>query len=175
MISFNMINISKGSAVHSPRAQCDKKAYHRFMKQTLEAQQNLFIKQDEIVKIETENGKVKGVYSKTGIFYTTKALIITAGTFLHGIIHIGATSFEAGRSGEFASNELADCLTNLGFQTQRLKTGTPFRIFKRSIDFSELEKYEGDAKIYPFSLQTDKKRFGKQRRLLDNIYKRKYS
>jgi tRNA uridine 5-carboxymethylaminomethyl modification enzyme len=127
------------------------------MKQTLEQQENLFLKQDEIVNIKVENGRVSGVYSKTGIFYATKALVITAGTFLHGIIHIGGTSFESGRSGEFASNELAECLTNLGFETKRLKTGTPFRIFKKSINFDELECYGGDSKIYPFSFQTDRK------------------
>jgi tRNA uridine 5-carboxymethylaminomethyl modification enzyme len=154
MISFNMINVSKGVAVHSPRAQCDKNLYHIEMKKTLEKQENLAIKQDEVVKVAVENGKVAGVFSKTGIFYPAKAVIITAGTFLHGMIYIGSTTYSAGRAGEFASDELATCLTDLGFETKRLKTGTPFRILRNSVNFENLEKYCGDDVVHSFSFQT---------------------
>ncbi len=156
MLSFNMINISKGVAVQSPRAQCDKKIYSREMKKTLEKQENLTLKQDEIIGIKTANFKIEGVYSKTGIFYETKNLIITAGTFLNGVIHIGDTSFFAGRSGEFASQELAESIKILGFETSRLKTGTPVRIFKNSIDFTDLQKYSGDDVLEPFSFSTSR-------------------
>ncbi|MCP4481320.1 MAG: tRNA uridine-5-carboxymethylaminomethyl(34) synthesis enzyme MnmG [bacterium] len=157
MISFNMINISKGPAVHSPRAQCDKHAYHRHMKVVLERQKNLVIKQDEIVELKVEGGTVCGVVTRNGLFYESKAVILTAGTFLHGKIFIGKTVFEAGRSGEFPSNELAKNITKLGFKTSRLKTGTPFRVLGSSINKNELEVHSGDAKIYPFSLSTDKR------------------
>jgi tRNA uridine 5-carboxymethylaminomethyl modification enzyme len=157
MISFNMINISKGAAVHSPRAQCDKKKYHKYMKKVLENQENLTIKQDEIISLEVKNNEIKGVYSKIGVFYKAKSVVITAGTFLHGLIHVGDVTYQAGRACEQPSNELADCLVNLGFETKRLKTGTPFRILKSSINFDELEFYKGDEEISPFSFHTDKK------------------
>ncbi|MDR0676467.1 MAG: tRNA uridine-5-carboxymethylaminomethyl(34) synthesis enzyme MnmG [Elusimicrobiota bacterium] len=155
MISFNMINISKGVAVHSPRAQCDKNLYHVEMKKILEKQENLTIKQDEITNIKIKNDKIEGVYSKTKIFYRAKAVIITTGTFLNGRVYIGDISFSAGRIGEFASNDLAECIKKLGFKTKRLKTGTPFRILKKSVNFEKLEKYCGDEKINSFSFQTN--------------------
>ncbi len=155
LISFNMINISKGAAVISPRAQCDKIVYHIEMKKTLENQENLYIKQDEIIDILTENDVALGVLSKTNIKYFAKAIILTSGTFLNGKIFIGKTSFPAGRMGEFPSIELSDNLEKKGFIRTRLKTGTPFRILKNSINFTDLGKYEGDEKIEPFSFKTD--------------------
>ena len=155
LISFNMINISKGAAVISPRAQCDKIVYHIEMKKTLENQENLYIKQDEIIDILTENDVALGVLSKTNIKYFAKAIILTSGTFLNGKIFIGKTSFPAGRMGEFPSIELSDNLKKKGFIRTRLKTGTPFRILKNSINFTDLGKYEGDEKIEPFSFKTD--------------------
>lgn len=157
LISFNMINISKGAAVISPRAQCDKIVYHIEMKKVLENQVNLYIKQDEIIDILTENNTTIGAISKTKIKYYAKAIILTAGTFLNGKIFIGNISYNAGRAGEFASIGLSDNLEKKGFIRSRLKTGTPVRILKNSIDFTNLDKYKGDEIIEPFSFQTDSK------------------
>jgi tRNA uridine 5-carboxymethylaminomethyl modification enzyme len=157
LIQFSMLNLSKGPAVQSPRAQCDKFLYRTEMKKSLEEQENLDIKQTEIIKINIKNGSIVGVTTKTGLTYETKAVIITTGTFLNGVIHIGDTTFNAGRSGEFPSIELAENLKNLGFEIKRLKTGTPVRVLKNSIDLKKLKTLFGDEKIKPFSFFTNEK------------------
>ncbi|MFC1566429.1 tRNA uridine-5-carboxymethylaminomethyl(34) synthesis enzyme MnmG [bacterium] len=155
MIQFRMLNMSKGPAVQSPRAQCDRELYHTHMKQVLEETQNLAIKQAEVSKILTKNSKAIGILTSTHEKYLADAVIITAGTFLKGIIHIGLKSFPAGRAWEFASNDLSENLLELGFKIKRLKTGTPVRIHKNSIDFSKVETQYGDNAIYPFSYRTE--------------------
>lgn len=149
-IQFRMLNASKGPAVWSPRAQVDRFAYAACMKQTLENTPNLFIKQGTIESLLIEEGSIKGVTTLEGISFAGKTLIISSGTFLRGLIHMGATQFEGGRSGDKPSKGLSAHLEKLGFRLGRLKTGTPPRINKRSIDFSKTEEQPGDP-FTPFS------------------------
>lgn len=135
-IHIRMLNTSKGPAVQALRAQADKKLYQITMKQTLEQQENLDIKQDLVEEILVEDGDVRGVLVRTGIVYQSLTVIVTTGTFLNGLIHIGEVNFPAGRAGELPSVKLSHSLRRLGFQIGRLKTGTPPRVNKRSIDFS---------------------------------------
>ncbi len=155
-IQFRMLNLSKGPAVWSLRAQADRILYNVCMRKLLEDTENLIIKQAMVEEIVVENGKVKGVVSSLGIFYGAKAVIITPGTFLNGLIHIGLDSFEAGRAGEFPSKRLSHSLKKLGLRLGRLKTGTPPRIDAKTIDFSKTEKQEGDYPPQPFSYSTEK-------------------
>ena len=155
MIQFRMLNRSKGRAVWAPRAQADKYAYRDEAIKILYSQENLSMAQDIVTKLVIENKKIVGVITERGIEYKTKAVIITAGTFLNGLIHIGEYSKEAGRIGELASIGLSDNLKSLGFEVGRLKTGTPARIDSKSIDYSVLETQYGDEEIYPFSYLTD--------------------
>ncbi|GAQ94888.1 tRNA uridine 5-carboxymethylaminomethyl modification enzyme [Thermodesulfovibrio aggregans] len=153
-IQFRMLNRSKGPAVWSLRAQADRILYNVYMRKLLEATENLFIKQAMVEEIVVENGKVKGVITSLGVFYGARAVIVTPGTFLNGLIHIGLDSFEAGRAGEFPSKRLSDSLKKLGLKLGRLKTGTPPRIDAKTIDFSKTEEQWGDFPPPPFSYST---------------------
>lgn len=144
-IQYRMLNASKGPAVWSPRAQADKYAYQTKMKQRLERTPNLCIKQGTSERLIVENNTIEGLITLEGIAYRAKAVIISSGTFLRGTIHIGETQFAGGRAGDKPSVGLSAHLEELGFRLGRLKTGTPPRINKRSIDFSELEEQKGDA------------------------------
>ena len=148
---LRMLNTSKGPAVYSLRAQADRKHYQAEMKHTLEKQENLFIKQAEIVDITVENGKIKSIETNIGAIYEIDSLIIATGTYLKGKIYIGETSFESGPDGVFPSNKLSDALKREGVELVRFKTGTPARINKNSIDFSKMEIQEGDKKPEAFS------------------------
>lgn len=154
-IQLKMLNTSKGPAVYSLRAQADRKKYQAEMKHTLEKQENLYLKQAEIVNITLENNKVKSVETNIGAIYDVDAIIIATGTYLKGKIFIGENSFESGPDGVFPSNSLSDCLKDLGVNLVRFKTGTPARINKKSIDFSKMEIQEGEKYIEAFSLEDE--------------------
>ena len=155
MIQIKMLNTSKGPAVHSLRAQADRKKYHAEMKHTLEKQENLFLKQGEIVDIKVENGKVVGIETAVGAIYGVKAVIVATGTYLKGKIFMGEFSQESGPDGVAAANKLSDSLKRIGIDLVRFKTGTPARINKRSIDFSKMEVQKGDENIVPFSFEDE--------------------
>ncbi len=156
-IQSRMLNKSKGPAVYSLRAQADRKKYGEEMKHVLEQQENLSIKQAEIVDIKVEDGKVKAVETNIGAIYNVKAVIIATGTYLKGKIFIGETNFESGPDGVFPANKLSECLNKLGIDLVRFKTGTPARINKRTVDFSKMEIQEGDEEIVPFSFENEAK------------------
>ncbi|HOK79719.1 MAG TPA: tRNA uridine-5-carboxymethylaminomethyl(34) synthesis enzyme MnmG [bacterium] len=153
-IQFRMLNTGKGTAVWSPRAQIDRLKYSDYMKHVLFHQKNLKLLQALVVKILEKNGKVDGVVLDSGEKIECKCLILCPGTFLNGIIHIGNQCFPAGRMGEFASKGITECLKELGFDVGRLKTGTPPRISKQSIDFSKVKEQPGDKTPVPFSYRT---------------------
>lgn len=155
MIQIKMLNTSKGPAVHSLRAQADRKKYHMEMKHTLEKQPNLYLKQAEIVDIKVEDGKVVAVETAVGAIYGVKAVIVATGTYLKGKIFMGEFSQESGPDGVSAANKLSDALKRIGVKLVRFKTGTPARVNKRSIDFSKMEVQKGDTKIVPFSFEDD--------------------
>ncbi len=162
MIQIKMLNTSKGPAVHSLRAQADRKRYQMEMKHTLERQENLELKQAEITKINVEDGKVKSIETDVGAIYNVKAVIVSTGTYLKGKIFIGEFSKESGPDGVFPSNKLSECLKDLGVKIVRFKTGTPARINRKSIDFSKMEVQKGDENIVPFSLDDEIKEFEQQ-------------
>lgn len=153
MIQIKMLNTSKGPAVHSLRAQADRKKYQMEMKHTLEKQENLYVKQGEIVDIQIENSQIKAIKTSTGAIYQVKSVILATGTYLKGKIFMGEFSQESGPDGVAAANELSDCLKILGINLVRFKTGTPARINRRSIDFSKMEVQKGDETIIPFSFE----------------------
>ena len=155
-IQYRMLNRGKGPAVHSLRAQADRVAYRTYMKHALERQENLFLKQDEIVSVETENGAVSAVVTAIGVRHSVKAVIIASGTFLGGRIIIGDYACESGPDGMAAAKPLTDSLRALGLRLQRFKTGTPPRIHRRSIDFAGMELQEGEDEIIPFSFETER-------------------
>ena len=165
-IQFRLLNTSRGPAVWSPRAQCDKKQYRITMRQLLEQQTNLVIKQAEVMDLvlETQRGKseaspakrVRGVRLLDRRNIEAKAVILTTGTFLNGLIHVGERSYPAGRSGEPASVMLGESLRALGFRCARLKTGTPPRLDGRTIDWNRFERQSGDPEPTPFSFRTEK-------------------
>ena len=157
-IQSRMLNTSKGPSVYSLRAQADRKKYQREMKHTLEKQENLFIKQAEIVDIGVKNGKVTYVETNIGAIYKIKSVILATGTYLKGKIFIGESSFESGPDGVFPANKLSDCLKKLGINLVRFKTGTPARVNKNSIDFSKMEIQNGDSDITPFSFENKPKK-----------------
>ncbi len=159
MIQIKMLNTSKGPAVHSLRAQADRKRYQMEMKHTLEKQPNLELKQAEITEIILEDGKVKSIETDIGAIYNVKSIIVATGTYLKGKIFIGDYSKESGPDGVFPANKLSECLKKLGVNLVRFKTGTPARINKKSIDFSKMEKQEGDKNIVPFSFEDKIKAF----------------
>ena len=154
-IQSRMLNTSKGPAVHSLRAQEDRKVYHIEMKHTLEKQENLFIKQAEIVDIGVEDGRIKSVETNIGAIYNVKTVILATGTYLKGKIFIGDVSYESGPDGVFPANKLSESLKKLGIEIVRFKTGTPARINKRSIDFSKMEIQNGDDEIEMFSFENE--------------------
>ena len=150
-IQSKMLNKSKGPAVYSLRAQADRKKYQQEMKHTLEKQENLSIKQAEIVDITVKNGEVHSIETNIGAVYKTKTVILATGTYLKGRIYIGETNFPSGPDGVFPANKLSHVLEKLGIELFRFKTGTPARINRKSIDFSKMEIQEGDDEIVPFS------------------------
>lgn len=154
-IQSRMLNKGKGPAVHSLRVQADRVMYHNYMKKVCESQENLFIKQAEVAEIITENGRICGVRTKLGAEYAVKAVIIATGTYLKGKIHIGETSYESGPDSALPSTLLSQSLIDNGITIRRFKTGTPCRVHKRSIDFSVMERQDGDENIVPFSFSTD--------------------
>ena len=152
---LKMLNTSKGPAVYSLRAQADRKKYQAEMKHTLEKQENLFLKQAEIVNINVENNKVKSIETNIGAIYEVDSVILATGTYLGGMIHIGDVSYSSGPDGVAAANKLTDILKNLGIKINRFKTGTPARVNKRSLDFEKMEIQNGDDEIVPFSLENN--------------------
>ena len=154
-LQLKMLNTSKGPAVHSLRAQADRKQYQSAMKKTLEEQENLFIKQAEIVDIVIEDNKVKSIVTNVGAIYDVDAIILATGTYLKGMIHIGEVHYSSGPDGVSAANDLSEVLKNLNIEIRRFKTGTPARINRRSIDFSKMEIQNGDEVIEPFSLENN--------------------
>lgn len=154
-LQLKMLNTSKGPAVHSLRAQADRKQYQSAMKKTLEEQENLFIKQAEIVDIVIEDNKVKSIVTNVGAIYDVDAIILATGTYLKGMIHIGEVHYSSGPDGVSAANDLSEVLKKLNIEIRRFKTGTPARINRRSIDFSKMEMQNGDEVIEPFSLENN--------------------
>ncbi|MCK5204377.1 MAG: tRNA uridine-5-carboxymethylaminomethyl(34) synthesis enzyme MnmG, partial [Desulfobacterales bacterium] len=154
-ISFRTLNTKKGPAVHSSRTQNDKIRYHMAMKAVIESQPDLDLKQTLAERLVVEGNRVAGVEDHTGFGYQAQAVVLATGTFLSGLLHIGFNSFQAGRAGEFASYGLAADLKKLGFDLGRMKTGTPPRLKKSSIDFSKFKVQESDADPIPFSYFTD--------------------
>ena len=156
-IQSRMLNKSKGPAVHSLRAQADRKKYHIEMKHTLEMQENLDIKQAEITRVNIENGEVKSIETNIGAVYNVKTVILSTGTYLKGKIFIGEVSYESGPDGVFPANELSKSLKEAGIELVRFKTGTPARVSRRSIDFSKMEIQEGDEDYEMFSFENKPK------------------
>lgn len=157
-LQSRVLNLGKGPAVHSLRVQSDRVKYHTYMKKVLESESNLDIKQAEVVKILTDDSdKVCGVQTKLGTCYSCRAVIISTGTYLSGVIHVGEVSYESGPDATLPAKGLSDSLRELGVTIRRFKTGTPARVHKRSIDFSQLERQDGDEKIIPFSYETKAK------------------
>lgn len=157
-VHFRMLNASKGPAVHSSRMQCDKQLYRLTMKAVVENQPNLYIRQTMIESLVIEDGTVIGVLDQSEHFYGAKKVVITTGTFLNGLVHVGASQTPSGRAGELASIGLANNLKELGFDIGRMKTGTPPRLHASSIDFSRLERQDSDPDPQPFSFTTEKLR-----------------
>ena len=154
-IQYRMLNRGKGPAVHSLRAQADRRKYQQYMKHALEKQENLELKQAQIVEILTQNGAVSGVRTQLGAEYTAKAVIIASGTYLDSTIITGESVISSGPDGMHPSIGLADNLRQLGLSLRRFKTGTPPRINRRSIDFSQMELQPGDETVEPFSFKTE--------------------
>ena len=159
MIQIKMLNTSKGPAVHSLRAQADRKKYQAEMKHTLEKQENLEVKQGEVVDILVDNGKVKAIKTDVGAVYRVKAVILATGTYLKGKIFIGEFSRESGPDGVFPANKLSDALKRNGINLIRFKTGTPARINKKSIEFSKMEVQKGEDNLIPFSFEDKMQKF----------------
>ena len=156
-IQYRMLNKGKGPAVHSLRAQADRRKYQEYMKHTLEQQENLELKQAQIVKILTQDGKVTGLRTQLGAEYDAKAVVIATGTYLDSTIITGESVISSGPDGMHPSIGLADDLRELGLSLRRFKTGTPPRINRRSIDFSQMELQPGDETPEPFSFRTEHK------------------
>ena len=155
-IQYRLLNTKKGPAVHSSRTQNDKMRYHLAMKQVVENQPNLTLKQTMVERLVVEDERVVGLEDRTGFQYKAKTVVLATGTFLSGLLHIGFVSMEAGRAGEFASYGLAQSLRDLGFELGRMKTGTPPRLHKASIDFSCFEKQANDQAPNLFSFFSKK-------------------
>ena len=150
MIQSRILNRGKGPAVHSLRVQNDRVKYHTYMKQALENEPNLSIKQAEVTSVDVVDGRITAVRTKLGAVHPVKAAIITTGTYLNGKIHIGEMNYTSGPDNVLPSTMLTDCLKNLGVSMRRFKTGTPARVHRRSIDFSQMEVQKGDDEIMPF-------------------------
>ena len=156
-IQYRMLNRGKGPAVHSLRAQADRRRYQQYMKHVLELQENLELKQAQIVEVYTQDGKVSGVRTLLGAEYDAKAVIIATGTYLDSTIITGESVIPSGPDGMHPSVGLADNLRALGLELRRFKTGTPPRVNRRSIDFSKMELQPGDEQVEPFSFRTEHK------------------
>lgn len=161
-INYHMLNTSRGPAVHSPRAQCDKKLYHLNMKLMLEKSRNLRLIQDEATGLWIEGSSLRGLRTARNTRYSAKAVIITAGTFLNGVIHVGHCSFEGGRYNDPPAKHLSGDLKKLGLCVKRLKTGTPMRLNGERIKFSLCEKQEPDRPAKPFSVFTDSRKLNER-------------
>ena len=155
-LQFRMLNRSKGPAVWSPRAQCDRFMYAAAIRRMLEAEPNLFMRSDMAVDLLTDGDRISGVVTQLGVKISSKSVILTSGTFMNGQIHIGDKSYGGGRMGEGASTGLTGALHKLGFESGRLKTGTPPRLDGRTIDYERVEKQYGDEEPVPFSYMTDR-------------------
>ncbi|MBQ8108344.1 MAG: tRNA uridine-5-carboxymethylaminomethyl(34) synthesis enzyme MnmG, partial [Ruminococcus sp.] len=157
MIQSRMLNRGKGPAVHSLRAQIDRTAYHRLMKQTIEETQGLFLKQAEITRIlfNEDHTRVRGVVTHLGTEYGCRAVIIASGTYLNGEIHVGAVSYPGGPDSVLPATKLSESLKEAGITIRRFKTGTPARVHRRSIDFDKMEVQHGDDEITPFSFSNE--------------------
>jgi tRNA uridine 5-carboxymethylaminomethyl modification enzyme len=154
-IQFRMLNRSKGPAMHSPRAQADRLLYSQYMRRVIEKEINIDLLQDTVTGIKNRSGTVSGVYISTGTFIESRAVILACGTFLNGLIHIGLSHYQGGRTlAEPPVTGLTENLSSFGFRAGRLKTGTPPRIDKRSVDYSKLEEQMGDSLPVPFSFST---------------------
>jgi tRNA uridine 5-carboxymethylaminomethyl modification enzyme len=153
-VHFRLLNASKGPAVQSSRFQCDKQLYRLAMKKVVEKEKNLHLRQSLIDRLIVEDARVVGVQDQLGIFYRAKSVVITTGTFLNGLIHVGTVQYPAGRAGEIASIHLAKSLHDFGFEMGRMKTGTPPRLRASSIDFASLERQDSDPDPTPFSFTT---------------------
>lgn len=154
-LQSRMLNMGKGPAVHSLRVQSDRRAYHAYMKSVLEHQENLWLKQDEVVAVTfDEDGRVNGVDTRLGAHYRVKAAIVCSGTYQRGVIHVGEISYSSGPDAVAPSIGLTDMLKEHGITIRRFKTGTPCRLNRRSIDFSKLTVQEGDEPVVPFSFET---------------------
>lgn len=158
-IQSKMLNTSKGPAVHSLRVQADKRVYHTEMKKMLEDEPNLTLFQGEVVDIMIENNRVQGVITRTGAVYPCKTVILASGTYLKGRIHIGEVNYASGPDGMSPSILLSESLTSKGFDLRRMKTGTPARVHRDSIDYSKMEIQPGDEEIVPFSFLNMEKKF----------------
>lgn len=154
-IQLKLLNTAKGPAVHSSRAQADKQKYEKYMKHVLEQQEGLTIKQDEVISIDVEAGKLKGISTRNGAYFECKTAILTTGTYLKSKVIIGEVMYSSGPNGLAAANELSKNLMELGIEMRRFKTGTPSRINKQSVDFSKMVIQPGDEKILPFSFMSD--------------------
>ena len=155
MIQCKMLNRSKGPAVHSLRAQADKKKYHTEMKKTVENQKNLRVIQTEVTKLTLNEDGSFNVYTKLGAYYKAKAVIVTTGTYLKGRIYIGELNYASGPDGLAPANELSESLMDLGIELRKFKTGTPARIHKDSINYDKMAEQTGDDEIIPFSFMND--------------------
>lgn len=155
-LQFRVLNASKGPAVRSTRAMCDKRSYHLAMRQVLEGQAGLDLVAGSVERLVVEGGRVTGLVDQAGTFLSTQAVVITAGTFMKGLIHIGSTNFSGGRIGERPCHTLSDSLRELGFTLGRFKTGTPPRLKRDSLDFDHMERQEGDPDPRPFSYATSR-------------------
>lgn len=155
-IQSRMLNISKGPAVHSLRAQADKVRYSEVMRNVLENQEDLYLRQIEVISLDIEDGKVKGIVTKNGACFTANTIVLATGTYLRSRIIIGEVNYSGGPSGLFPANELSQSLIDVGIKLRRFKTGTPARINKRSVDFSKMVEQPGDERIIPFSFLNDK-------------------
>ena len=154
-IQYRLLNRSKGPAVWSLRAQADRREYQKIMKHTLEKQENLWVKQSEVVEISVENGEISGVVTHTGAAYAVRAVVVATGTYLGGRTIVGEVVRDSGPDGLAAALPLTQCLVKLGLPIRRFKTGTPPRINARSVDFSKMERQDGDGDGLAFSFQTE--------------------
>ncbi len=157
-IQFRMLNMSKGPAMWSPRSQCDKTRFSLVWRKKLESHENLSLWADAVTSLIIENDTVKGVRTKLGVDFRAKAVVLTAGTFLNGLIHVGRVHYPGGRMGDEASFSLSDQIKELGVSTLRMKTGTPVRIDGRTIDFSKTERQEGNIEGHRFSYSANSNR-----------------
>src|SRR5690242_371255 len=155
-IQFRFINTSKGPAVRALRAQCDKSLYRMAMQETLASQEHLTLAEGVVDRLLVAGGMVTGIVTGSGETINAKAVIMTSGTFLKGLIHIGLTHFPAGRAGEASAEHLSDCMRDLGFEVGRLKTGTPPRVHRDTIDFAAMTLQPGDDPPPPFSARTER-------------------